>query len=277
VQFNPDAAGSKLTGIVLGSLNLQQPTSTTPICATRDEIWHGSDGSEVRYIYRIKSSAPFGVSIDLPELAEVQVVKKGLDYQGHETHLTSTFTVKGEDIESIVILNGKTLYHEIIAQGKDALLEAAKGKANQAYKKLADKAGVDTTGPYGWVVESLWKSASAEDAAKALTTALLTKACESGTMATGNPIVAAGGQLGCAYLASWLVDQAWPAVVDSMNWLADNVPGLKETWEIVNVMWDTGVTLYSGFKDAADALVNAGKAVLDTGEAIVEGFVDIFT
>lgn len=240
--FKEPSEPSKGSGLY-GYLPLaMQLTSTTPGCKSREEIT-SREGFETRVVFvdNVVQSA--------------ELVRSGPDFHGYDTNVNVTLRRDGTKIQMSLTVNGKQLFKEEL-DGTEVLEDIGKRKAYQAFNKLKSKLGVDKMGPYSWVAESFVKGDSLDAACKAAAVVALTYACKSGTLATGNPVVAGAGQLGCAYLAGWVVEQAWPQVEKAANWLADNVPGLKEAWGTAKTIWSTGQKVWSGvtggLSDAAE-------------------------
>lgn len=221
-------------------------TKTAPLCPSRDEIT-SRDGFESRVVF-INNV-----------VQQVQLVRSGEDFHGYQTTVDVTVKRDGTKMQMTLTINGKQIFSKEI-DGVDVLEDIGKKKAYQAYGKLSEKLGLQKMGPYSWVAESFIKGDSLENACKAAAVVALTYACRSGTLATGNPVVAGAGQLGCAYLSGWVVEQAWPQVEKAANWLSDNVPGLKQTWAVAKEIWSTGQKVW---KSVTGPIADAGKGVAE--------------
>lgn len=221
-------------------------TQTSPIAKTRDEIT-SKEGFESRVIF-----------VD-DVVQQMELIRFGKDYHGYDTNVNVKIKRDGTKMQLTLTIDGKTIFSKEL-DGTDVLEEIGKKKAYQTFDKLKSKLGVDKMGPYSWVAESFVKGESLEAACKGAAVVALTYACKAGTLATGNPVVAGAGQLGCAYLSGWVVEQAWPQVEKAADWLADNVPGLKQTWQVAKDVWSTGQKVWTS---VTGGLSDVGKGFAD--------------
>lgn len=225
-------------------------TKTEPLCSSRDEITSG-DGYESRVVF-IKD-----------EVHRMQLVRSGNDFHGVPTNVKMTLDRDGTKMKLSLQIDGKTLLEKEL-NGTDVLEYVKQKQVGKIWPALRDKLGIKA-GPYAWVADSFIQGSTLDSACKAAAVAALTYACQAGTLATGNPVVAGAGQIGCAYLSGWVVNQAWPKVKEAAKWLSDNVPGLKEAWDLASDIWEGG----------QDAWKKTGGEVLSGLKKTGEGFADL--